>query len=220
MPLSAYQSRLIRDAKRLPAGMHLSVKPWLCSGDKDACIIVGALRELPIGPVYRLDGAGCRDVDLLLQVYRAVRAERDDLRIALAAGLQRTQADVRALGLLAEEIRLVKGASDVLAKSRCHPNPTQALITLGRELAANGLRPGICTGDITVWSCMQDWQAGSAEIETPALPQALAQASDAPQPLRIYMPYGWGAFLFGAARAWRNAAWRTRLMKTTIGRSQ
>ncbi len=198
----------------MPAEMHVSVKPWLCATGSDADISQ-ALTTLPEGVVYRLDGAGVGDVDRLLDVYRSVRSHRSDMRIALAARLSRTTADLEALGDLAYGVRLVKGAADDRSDSSERVERGRLLITLGARLAGAGLRPGICTGDVALWAYLRDWPRNSAEIETPALPEALAHASMSPQPLRIYLPYGAAAVWFGAVRLLRSSGLRRRVTQST-----
>jgi proline dehydrogenase len=105
--------RLVEQVRARGLDMELSVKPTQLGLDQDADTTRRHVLELAVASgdaVVWLDMESSAYVDPTLELYRAVRAERDNVGICLQAYLRRTEADLESLLPLAPHVRLVKGA--------------------------------------------------------------------------------------------------------------
>jgi len=102
-----------------------------------------------IGTYIEIDMEQTAFVSDTLEVYRALRADFDDIRLAMQAYLRRTPADLQAMAELRPKIRLIKGAysesPEVAVQKRAEIDAQFAWLT--DWLLANGTDPAIGTHD-------------------------------------------------------------------------
>jgi len=120
--------------------------------DRDLCLenlrsLAASAREADM--LLEVDMEQSSLVDATLDVFRRLRADHDDVRLAMQAYLRRTEADLEAMRDLAPRIRLVKGAyaepPELALQSRAEIDATYRRLT--EWLFDHGTDPGIATHD-------------------------------------------------------------------------
>lgn len=182
----------------------VSVKPTQLGlvFDKPRCTeylkqLAGEARR--VGCTLEIDMEQSDYVSDTLDVFRTLRADFDDLRVAIQVYLRRTQADLHAMADLRPKIRLVKGAyaepEDIAFRNKAEIDAQYRFLT--RWLFDHGTDPGVATHDSRLIAHAQELaraRGGKQSFEIQMLygvrrdlQEALARDG---YRVRVYVPFG------------------------------
>lgn len=181
----------------------LAVDPRLALAN--ARRIAAAAREIGTEMIISMEGA--ERIEAILEVYRALCAEFDNVGVTLQARLRRTQEDLPAMLALPGKVRLVKGAYEEapdIAYAResaelaaCYRDYARRMLTSGRPVSI-GTHDASIHDDVDRFVTERDLRGGPFEFE------ALVGLGDAQidrlrrqgYQTRVYVVYGREWYLY------------------------
>lgn len=135
-------------------------------------------------------------VDQILEVYRALGAEHDNVGITIQAHLRRTDADLETLAAIGGKVRLVKGTyqeSEDIALPR-GPELDQRYLDLLTRLLDHGLTVSAATQDPVMHDLLDAAglleRVDEVEMLHGVRPELLRKLRDRGVPVRVYAVYG------------------------------
>ena len=154
--------------RKLPTQISVKLTHLGLSVDRGACtqnVIALVRRGEEFGSIVWIDMEESPFVDDTLAVFRAARAEHENVGLCLQSYLRRTPADLEALLPLAPAIRLVKGAyrepEDVAFPSK--EDTDRAYLELSERMFQGGL-PVFGTHDLRLIDEIRNWARGAYEV--------------------------------------------------------
>ena len=188
--------------------------------------IAAAARDIGTEMIISMEGS--ERTDAILEVYRTLCAEFDNVGIRLQARLRRTEADLPAMLALPGKVCLVKGAYDEapeVADPRDSPEVAARYRAYARRLIASGRPVSIDTHDAAIHADLHVYIDAEGMRDHPFEFEVLVGLGDAQidqlrrwgYPTRVYVVYGREWYLYVCHRLAEDPSRLYRALADAVG---